>query len=67
MFNKNIVKNVVLGIGSVLVGVYALRSYGYQKECSGYIKGCKVVLEAQTGNKTDEEKDKIIRDSKSVE
>lgn len=63
MLNKNVIKNTVFGIGGSALSIYALRSYGYQKECQGYISGCKVMLEAQTGNKTAEEKDKLIKEN----
>lgn len=64
MLNKNVIKNTVFGIGGLaLLSIYALRSYGYQKECHGYISGCKVMLEAQTGNKTAEEKYKLIKEN----
>ena len=48
MLNKNVIKNTVFGIGGLALSIYALRSYGYQKECQGYISGCKVMLEAQS-------------------
>lgn len=63
MLNKNVIKNVALCIGGSVLAIYSWRSYGYQKECDGYIKGCKVMLEAQTGHKTAEEKDRIIKEN----
>lgn len=32
MLNKNVIKNTVFGIGGLALSIYALRSYGYQKE-----------------------------------
>ena len=46
-------------VGVVALGLYALSSYGYHREVSGYLSGCKAVLEgqqkAEENEKTEEE------------
>jgi len=37
------------------LAVYAIRSYGYQKEVTGYINGTKAVIEAEEQLKKKEE------------
>lgn len=42
---NNFLKGILLLVGAG-IATYAIRSYGYQKECSGYMKGAMVTAEA---------------------
>lgn len=48
--------NVCKAVGVIALGLYALSSYGYHRAVSGYLAGCKAVLEGQ--QKAEEENKK---------
>lgn len=41
----NLLKGMLVVAGG-FIAVYAIRSYGYQKECEGYCRGAMVAYEA---------------------
>lgn len=58
--SNNFVSNILF-LGGIGITIYAIRSYGHQKEVQGYIQGCKAMLEIKDGIKSGAEKDEIIK------